>query len=64
MDIVVKNKVIKRNGEEVEFDITKIINAINAANNEVENIYKMNEYQIRAIADEYCTAGAEDLRMR
>ena len=38
MDIVVKNKVIKRNGEEVEFDITKIINAINAANNEVENI--------------------------
>ena len=52
MDIVVKNKVIKRNGEEVEFDITKIINAINAANNEVENIYKMNEYQIRAIADD------------
>ena len=43
MDIIVKNKVIKRNGEEVDFDITKIINAINAANNEVENIYKMNE---------------------
>ena len=52
MDIIVKNKVIKRNGEEVDFDITKIINAINAANNEVENIYKMNEYQIRAIADD------------
>ena len=39
MDINVKNKVIKRNGEEVEFDITKIINAICAANNEVEIIY-------------------------
>ena len=52
MGIAVKNKVIKRNGEEVSFDLTKIENAINAANNEVENIYKMNEYQIRAIADD------------
>ncbi|MDO4313081.1 MAG: anaerobic ribonucleoside-triphosphate reductase [Eubacteriales bacterium] len=52
MNTVVKNKVIKRNGEEVTFDLTKIENAINAANNEVENIYKMNEYQIRAIADD------------
>ena len=52
MDIQVKTKVIKRNGEEVNFDLTKIENAINKANPEVENIYKMNEYQIRAIADD------------
>ena len=52
MDIQVKTKVIKRNGEEVNFDLTKIENAINKANAEVDNIYKMNEYQIRAIADD------------
>ncbi|MCI8939391.1 MAG: anaerobic ribonucleoside-triphosphate reductase [Dorea sp.] len=52
MNMAVKNKVIKRNGEEVTFDITKIVNAINAANQEVENIYKMNKYQVRAIADD------------
>lgn len=52
VDMAVKNKVIKRNGEEVTFDITKIVNAINAANQEVENIYKMNKYQVRAIADD------------
>lgn len=52
MDAVVKNKVIKRNGEEVTFDLSKIVNAINAANKEVENIYKMNKYQVHAIADD------------
>lgn len=52
MKTVVRNKVIKRNGEEVSFDISKIVNAINAANQEVENIYKMNKYQVRAIADD------------
>lgn len=52
MSVEVKNKVIKRNGIEVAFDIFKIINAITAANNEVDNIHKMNEYQIRAIADD------------
>ena len=52
MDIQVKTKVIKRNREEVNFDLTKIENAINKANDEVDNIYKMNEYQIRAIADD------------
>lgn len=52
METVVKNKVIKRNGEEVIFDLSKIINAINAANKEVENIYKMNKYQVHAIADD------------
>ncbi len=44
-------KVIKRNGEEVLFDISKIANAIKAANQEVEPIYSLNEYQIQAIAD-------------
>ncbi len=52
MSLDVKTKVIKRNGEEVHFDLQKIENAINAANAEVDNIYKMNEYQIRAIADD------------
>ena len=47
----VKNRVIKRNGEEVTFDITKIENAIRKANNEVDNLHKMNEYQILAVAD-------------
>ena len=47
----VKNNVIKRNGEEVTFDITKIANAIRKANNEVDKIHRMSEYQIEAIAD-------------
>ena len=44
-------KVIKRNGEEVQFDINKIVNAIKAANKETDPIHQLNEYQIRAIAD-------------
>ena len=47
----VRTKVIKRNGEEVRFDISKIVNAIKAANNEIDPIYQLNEYQIQAIAD-------------
>ncbi len=43
-------RVIKRNGEEVNFDINKIIHAIDAANQEVEPIYQLNQYQIAAIA--------------
>lgn len=42
-------KVIKRNGEEVTFDVNKILNAIRKANNEIEPIHKLNEYQIAAI---------------
>ena len=42
-------KVIKRNGEEVIFDINKILNAIRKANNEIDPLYKMNEYQIAAV---------------
>ncbi len=48
MDVKVQ-KVIKRNGEEVSFDVNKILNAIRAANKEIEPIHKLNEYQIAAV---------------
>lgn len=51
MDLTVKTKVIKRNGEEVNFDLSKIVNAIQKANEGTDNIHQMNEYQIRAIAE-------------
>ncbi len=51
MDTAVKTNVIKRNGEEVLFDITKIVNAIKAANNEVDQLYQLSDYQINAVAD-------------
>ena len=51
METKVRTNVIKRNGQEVEFDITKIVNAIEAANREVDPIHQMNPYQIQAIAD-------------
>ncbi len=35
--------VIKRNGEEVTFDLSKIENAIKAANNEVDKLHQVNE---------------------
>ena len=47
----VKTKIIKRNGEEVTFDLDKIINAITKANEEVTKIHQMNQYQIMAIAE-------------
>jgi len=47
----VKTNVIKRNGEEVGFNLDKIINAIWAANREVDKLHQMNEYQVMAIAD-------------
>ena len=43
MDIQVRTKVIKRNGEEVDFHLEKIINAIKAANKEVDKIHQMSE---------------------
>ena len=49
--MTVKTNVIKRNGTEVPFDIEKIINAIKAANKEVAGIHQLNEFQVRAIAD-------------
>ena len=51
MDRTVKTRVIKRNGEEVSFDLSKIISAISKANREVDPIHRMNEYQIMAIAE-------------
>ena len=44
-------KVIKRNGEEVIFEIDKIKNAIKKANNEIGKIHQLNSYQIDAIAE-------------
>ena len=44
-------KVIKRNAEEVPFDLSKTVNAVKAANLEVEPIHRLNEYQIQAVAD-------------
>ena len=43
--------VIKRNGEEVDFNLSKIVNAITAANKEVDRLHQMNQYQIQAVAD-------------
>ena len=51
MDTKVKNHVIKRNGEEVDFDLSKIVNAIKAANQGVDRLHQMNSYQIQAVAD-------------
>ncbi len=44
-------KIIKRNGSEVTFDITKIINAITKANDVVEDDLRMTNTQIHRIAD-------------
>ena len=43
-------KIIKRNGAEVEFDIEKIIGAIEAANNEVVESDRLTDEQIKVIA--------------
>ena len=44
-------KVIKRNGSEVVFDITKIIKAITQANGAVEEAARMTPMQIKRIAE-------------
>ena len=51
MEVQVRTNVIKRNGQEVRFDIMKIVNAIDAANKEVDRIHQLNPYQIQAIAE-------------
>ena len=51
MEDTITTNVIKRNGEEVHFDRSKIVNAITKANGNVERIHQMNPYQIEAIAD-------------
>ena len=44
-------KVIKRNGSEVAFDITKIITAVTKANEAVEEDARMTPMQIKRIAE-------------
>lgn len=44
-------KIIKRCGEEVSFDITKIISAVHKANKEVEPTKRLSTEQIRKIAE-------------
>ena len=44
-------KIIKRNGSEVDFDITKIISAVSRANNAVEEAVRMTRLQIQRIAE-------------
>ena len=55
----VRTNVIKRNGEEVRFDTSKIVGAIQKANHEVEPIYRMNDYQVEAIADKIAAMASE-----
>ena len=43
-------KIIKRCGEEVEFDITKIISAVHKANREVQPGERLTTEQIQKIA--------------
>ena len=50
-ELLIRTNVIKRNGQEVKFDIQKIVNAIQKANHEVAPVYQMNEYQIRGAAE-------------
>ena len=50
MEETVRMRVIKRSGEEVDFDVEKIVNAIKKANQEVDKLHQLNEYQILAIA--------------
>ena len=49
-------KVIKRNGSEAVFDITKIINAVIKANNEVEPQDRITQDQIKKIGEDVSEA--------
>ncbi len=51
--------VIKRNGEEVDFDESKIINAIRKANESVDKIHQLSDYQITAVADKIAAQARE-----
>lgn len=51
METEIRTNVIKRNGEEVIFDKSKIINAIKKANEEVPKIHQLSEFQITAVAE-------------
>ena len=49
--VTVTTNIIKRDGQEVTFDLSKIVNAISKANKEVDPIHQLNEYQIIAVAE-------------
>ena len=51
MEETARMRVIKRSGEEVDFDVEKIVNAIKKANQEVDKLHQLNEFQILAIAE-------------
>ena len=51
--------VIKRNGTETNFDVSKIVNAISKANATVEPIHQLNQAQISAIATKIEKTGEE-----
>nr|MCR5212453.1 anaerobic ribonucleoside-triphosphate reductase [Lachnospiraceae bacterium] len=55
----VRTNIIKRNGAEVRFDIEKIVNAIQSANKEVDEIHRLSDVQIRAVADSIAHQVAE-----
>ena len=50
-EVLLMKNVIKRNGKEVKFDVSKIVHAIEKANNEVDPIFQLNSYQIQAAAE-------------
>ena len=50
-EVLLMKNVIKRNGKEVKFDLSKIVHAIEKANNEVDPIFQLNSFQIQAAAD-------------
>ena len=54
-------KIIKRDGKEVDFEEEKIVNAISKANHEIQDIYKLSDCQIRAIANNVKDQVAESL---
>ena len=59
-------KIIKRCGEEVEFDITKIISAVHKANREVQPGERLTTEQIQKIArnvEEICRASIRSMNV-
>ena len=51
MDNPIGTRIIKRNGKEVAFDLSKIVDAVRKANNEVDEVHQLSESQINAVAD-------------
>ena len=58
-------KIIKRNGSEVPFDITKIITAVTKASDSVGGKSRLTREQINQIADDVgAVPGAQPRRQR